>query len=133
MEMFKVGPIYPEDHSPLLNDRPSVPGLRPIESVEKEITPEEEEDNFVMAVIIGSVAGFCGLFLLIVLVIFIKKYRERPFNFCTEIKEQEDDEKKIEQGFVFELRSSTDPVIPRFVTVRDSRTAGSLDYNKMYL
>ena len=109
-----------------MNDRPSVPGLRPIESVEKEITPEEEEDNFVMAVIIGSVAGFCGLFLLIVLVIFIKKYRERPFNFCTEIKEQEDDEKKIEQGFVFELRSSTDPVIPRFVIIRVPRTAGKI-------
>ena len=52
----------------------------------EEMQPEDEEDNFVMAVIIGSVSGFCGLFLLIVLIIFVKKYKEKPFNFCTKIK-----------------------------------------------
>ena len=112
---FSVGPIYPKDHKPLLNDRPKGPPLRkPTIEVVENLTPEQEEDNIVQAVIIGSVSGFCGLFLLIVLVVFVKKYKERPFNFCTEIKTEEaEDEKKIEQGFVFELRSSTDPVIPR--------------------
>ena len=76
-------------------------------------SPEEKEDNFVMTVIIGSVSGFCALFLLIVLVVFVRKYREKPFEFCVKPKAEEEDKEKIEQGFVFELRSSTDPVIPR--------------------
>jgi len=116
-KVFSVGPIYPKDHKPLLNDRPKGPlqsVLKPISEVVENLTPEQEEDNIVQAIIIGSVSGFCGLFLLIVLVVFIRKYKERPFNFCAEIKtEEEEDEKKVEQGFVFELRSSTDPVIPR--------------------
>ena len=114
-KVFSVGPIYPKDHKPLLNDRPKGPTIQnPTSEVVENLTPEEQEDNVVQAIIIGSVSGFCGLFLLIVLVVFIRKYKERPFNFCTEIKTEEaEDEKKIEQGFVFELRSSTDPVIPR--------------------
>ena len=52
----------------------------------EEMQPEDEEDNFVLSVIIGSVSGFCGLFLLIVLIIFVKKYKEKPINFCTKIK-----------------------------------------------
>ena len=115
-QVFSVGPIYPKDGTvPLLSDAPDS-ALRPGSPGEVENrpeTPEEKEDNFVMAVIIGSVSGFCGLFLLIVLVVFVRKYKEKPFEFCVKPKPEEEDEKKVEQGFVFELRSSTDPVIPR--------------------
>ncbi|CAG5109530.1 Oidioi.mRNA.OKI2018_I69.chr2.g4052.t1.cds [Oikopleura dioica] len=113
--IFSVGPIYPRDGSvPLLSDVESddpavkgeIPGM-------PGMGDEEEEDNFIMAVIVGSVSGFCALFLLIVAIVFVKKYREKPFQIFTKPAEEEEDEKNIEQGFVFELRTSTDPVIPR--------------------
>ena len=62
------------------------------------LSTPKQEDNFVMAVIIGSVSGFCALFLLIVLVVFVRKYREKPFEFCVKPKAEEEDKEKIEQG-----------------------------------
>ncbi|CBY30548.1 unnamed protein product [Oikopleura dioica] len=112
--IFSVGPIYPRDGSvPLLSDVKSDDPAAKGDIQGMPIGEEEEEDNFIMAVIVGSVSGFCALFLLIVAIVFVKKYRDKPFQIFTKPAEEEEDEKNVEQGFVFELRTSTDPVIPR--------------------
>ena len=111
--IHSFGPIIPWDTSviaPTLDRTKEEQKL--IDLLNHGIDPENPPEKQAARIVIGIVAAFSCVSLLILGSVFYKKFikTRRWEEFMTPIQQ---DKNEIQQGFVFVLRSSTDPVLPK--------------------